>query len=1192
MLSYSAGRFYALTAVLALLFVSLALLAQRAVLQEQQHAQLQQQAHDLALDIRAKTSEGRVLGGAELIGSTSHAILDLLNNPHSADMQRVNAANLRVLQQFNAESVYVLSAQAEVLSYLDAQGRSPLLGLQLGERPYWREAMAGHANVFAGVALGTNLRGIFFAAPIYQRGAEHRVIGVYVIKMGGAFIDQLLLHRSSQAMITSPDGVVFAATTPPWLLTSIQAISATRRVQLDSSKQFASLFAHGAVPARTELQFLNEQQARLQNASYLYAKAELDWHDAAGAWQVLLLQDQASLVPWQRQVIVAVIAALFAVVLALAWRSRRQVRMLRLEHQQSQAQAARALEESEAAFRTLVENSADAIFRFDLQARLLYASPAFLAQLNCTQADLRGLDLLQLGYQADEVSIRQQAIYECIASAQMLRRTFNFGCTEHWREWLLSPEFDAKGQVRSVLVTSRDISEQLEHEKALTAAMQTAEQATEAKSRFLANMSHEIRTPMNAIIGLSHLGLRAAENPKQRDYLQKIHAAGSGLLELINDILDFSKIEADRLSLEEIDFDLTQVLQHVTTVTAPKASEKGLQFLCDFEPNTPHYLHGDPLRLGQVLINLVNNAIKFTAYGHVQLRISAQAQGQNIALCCRVEDSGIGMTDEQQRGLFTAFSQADSSTTRQYGGTGLGLSISLRLAQLMRGDITVQSQAGLGSCFQFTALLAPAANCAEQREELRELPEQHVVIFGAATGLHKIIHQALTATPIAVTYATTFSELAGQLAQSQVTELILHWPAPPFDFKSLITALLSYRHIPLTVYGALNPEQLEWLDLQGLRTWQQPMNQLQWRQALSLVRAASAPNTCWQESIPLFQQARILVAEDNAINLQIVGELLAPTGLVIESAADGQQALDLVFSQPADYFAAILMDMQMPVMDGHSATLAIRNRPQWASVPIIAMTAHALANERERAIRAGVDEYLTKPIDSSLLYACLARFLAPLLQPQTLSLAQAGTPITVEGIEYSQALKRVNGKAHVLHDLLRDFGARYGDTWQSLRSAQELADWSQFKHLAHTLKGVAANLGMTEVQSIATQLEQLAGEGAVAKGRHEPLLEQLEQALQRVCRSIEQLLPPMNAAALSHALLDSKHDEPQELDTALKILLELLENSDRAALRHFTTLTPVIAQNYGTDLVVELEQMLDGYEFTAAAARLNQAILS
>ncbi|MGQ5523209.1 ATP-binding protein [Chitinimonas sp. PSY-7] len=513
--------------------------------------------------------------------------------------------------------------------------------------------------------------------------------------------------------------------------------------------------------------------------------------------------------------------------------------------------------------------------------------------------------------------------------------------------------------------------------RAAEAARKHAEESTRAKSMFLANMSHEIRTPMNAIIGMAHLALKTSLSPKQRDYIDKIHTAGLSLLGIINDILDFSKIEAGRLDVESVDFDLDEVLANVATVTNARAHAKGLDYTFDIPPNIPRRLKGDPLRLGQILINLLNNAVKFTEEGKVTLSATLVKQDERgIRLSFNVRDTGIGMTEEEVARLFQAFTQADGSTTRKFGGTGLGLSISRRLVEMMGGKIGVQSRVGEGSLFHFHALFQPATT--SQVRPTRETPS----------------------------------------------------------------------------------------------------------------------------SLPSFGGIRVLLVEDNEINQQIAQELLQAAGVSVTLANNGREALDkLLAFEPAPY-DLVLLDVQMPIMDGFATIRAIRAETSLANLPVIAMTAHALLEEKQRCLDSGMNDHLAKPITPQALFDTVGRWTA------RHSVNVADSAISDIDLPDLPGLNVVSGLARTLGDktlylaLLQRFALEQTGVTDRIRVALP-DDPTVARRLIHTLKSVAGLIGAGEVQRLAADIESKL---------EEPTLPPIAVEIDQLSRVLNQLLSGLNVA--------------------------------------------------------------------------------
>ncbi|MBY5922377.1 response regulator [Ferrimonas balearica] len=611
-----------------------------------------------------------------------------------------------------------------------------------------------------------------------------------------------------------------------------------------------------------------------------------------------------------------------------------------------------------------------------------------------------------LGYQPDEFPLLIETYYELMHPDDRQRveryiddyldmpdQSFSMefrlrGKSGHYH-WILSRgravEFDDLGEPTRLLGTHKDITRQKENEVALLEAKQDAELANRTKSEFLANMSHEIRTPMNAVLGMLHLALRTDVDPRQKDYLDKARLSAESLLRIINDILDFSKIEAGKLELEQTEFALDKVLEHAISINSIKAQEKGVELLLYAPVSAGLHLMGDPLRLGQVLVNLLSNAVKFTEQGEVELGCEdLKERDGRITLKFWVRDTGIGISEHQQRHLFDAFSQADGSTTRQFGGTGLGLSISKHLVAMMGGDIEVESQPGVGTTFSFTI---DAQRVAEPDRKERLLPAE-------ISGLNAlVVDDNHTALQIYSTYLRDFSfsrvETADngsaalkEMVRQQPDLVLLDWMMPGMDGTEVldgIDALLAEGRlerrptiIMMTAYSG-HPLMDEVRDGRIQSVLQKPFK------ASTLYDEVVEAFSCQVDAQPVAEiseqelkpeAAHILLVEDNLINQQVATELLKSAGYQVTVAGNGQEAVEWV---ERGEFDLVLMDIQMPVMDGLEATRTLRRTHP--DLPIIAMTAHAMAGDREKSLAAGMNAHITKPIVLPELFETVKSFL-------------------------------------------------------------------------------------------------------------------------------------------------------------------------------------------------------------------------
>ncbi|MFI8480668.1 response regulator [Pseudomonas sp. NPDC078700] len=749
---------------------------------------------------------------------------------------------------------------------------------------------------------------------------------------------------------------------------------------------------------------------------------------------------------------------------------------------------------------------------------------------------------------------------------------------------------DDQGALLGLVGVSRDITVRKQAEEAVLAAKDMAEDAVRLKSDFLANMSHEIRTPMNAIIGMSHLALRADPSPRQRDYLNKIQQSGQHLLGIINDILDFSKAEAGQLKIEHIDFDLRQVLENVANLISDKANEKSLELIFNLDPAVPQFLIGDPLRLGQVLINFANNAVKFTEVGEIELLIRVdQRSSRQVHIYFAVRDTGIGLTKEQIGRLFQSFQQADTSTTRKYGGTGLGLAICKELAEAMGGQVGVESEQGRGSLFWCSVPFGIGLEQGGVQDVPLQLKDRHVLVVDDNNTARQVLLGLLSNLGMAVDVvesgAQAISQIQHAIGQGQPYELVLiDWQMPVMDGLETTRRIRALELVDppqvlmVTAYG--REELLFSAKAEGIEdVLFKPVNPGLLREAvlrsLNAAPCASDPNPQFDgEWVPRFSGQRVLLVEDNELNREVAAGLLEESGLLIEHAEHGAIALEKLHANPDDYYALVLMDMQMPVLDGISATLAIRKEPRFASLPVIAMTANAMAEDREDCTRAGMNDHISKPIEPNQLWSTLKHWLTVKtadLPPVVTAKSQIKAAVAqtqnwhLPGVDVATGLRRMLGKTELYQRLLTTFASNQGDAPEQIRVAMHNGDQATAERLVHSLKGLAGNLGANDLQAQTALLES-----AIKDPKHQDL----EERLQPVQSSLHELI-----TAIHKVFPEAPDHDEQPVDIAkvreLCMKLErLLADDDPRVIRLFES------------QALELRKFLKGdYDAFASAVR-------
>ena len=822
-------------------------------------------------------------------------------------------------------------------------------------------------------------------------------------------------------------------------------------------------------------------------------------------------------------------------------------------------QAAKALQENEEKYRTLFEDSRDAIFISDPRGKLIDVNQSMLDLFGYARSEMVQLTFWDTYVNPDERTSLYQAIEQTgtVRDFELKLQTKNGAQMDCLLTATARRADDGRvlafqGIVRDITKRKQveaDLRKHREHLEELVEdrtaelgkatlkaqqAQEAADDANAAKSSFLANMSHELRTPMNAVIGMTHLAMKTELTPKQHDYLSKIQSSAHSLLGIINDILDFSKIEAGKLDMESVDFGLDDVLENLTNLITVRAQEKrDLEVLFAIDPDVPRLLVGDPLRLGQVLINLANNAVKFTEAGEIVISTELLKQEDDqVTLKFSVRDTGVGLNREQIARLFQAFTQADVSTTRKFGGTGLGLTISKRLVNMMHGEIWVESEPGQGSTFMFTAAFGRGREKDKDRfTPSPDLRGMKVLVVDDNATSREILQSILASFSFDASLASSGEEGLTELENADENHpyelVIMDYKMPGIDGIEAARRIKQHPHlntipavVMVTNYGT--EEVMEMADETGLDGFLlKPVNPSVLFDAIMHAVGKDVPKRSLisrenaREGRPLqhIMGARVLLVEDNEINQQVAKEILESAHLNVSIANNGQEAVDALKEGAYD---VVLMDVQMPVMDGYEATRKIRNNPQFEDLPIIAMTAHALTGDREKSLEAGMNDHVSKPIDPEVLFRTIGKWVKRSAQEVTGLGGAAEIEITtsvasydtidfpeLDGINIRAGVKRLLGNKKSYRRILRKFRQDFEHAAESIKDLINEEKYDEAEIMAHSIKGAGANIGAEALQATAGALEMLIKDGG--KGLPEKEFMDFSYELGRMMTSLSSL---------------------------------------------------------------------------------------
>ncbi len=715
-------------------------------------------------------------------------------------------------------------------------------------------------------------------------------------------------------------------------------------------------------------------------------------------------------------------------------------------------------------------------------------------------------------------------------------------------------------------------------------------EANQAKGRFLANMSHEIRTPMNAVTGLTHIVLQGELTERQRDYLKKIKRASGSLLKIVNDVLDFSKIEAGQVELEQVPFSLHDELEQIADTLSVQAIEKRIELIFECAPELPLRLLGDSTRFRQILLNLIGNAVKFTPeHGEVLASFSAQYAGGEVILQCSVTDTGIGMSASQIEGLFDAFTQADTSTTREFGGTGLGLSISNQLIELMGGEIEVVSEPGRGSTFRFTLRMGYLeGQCKDYDLSAASAP---VLVIDNNSKVAAVIAEQFTVSGVAATGVATLQQARQQLLDAvedgqPFGMVLIDWMMPEQDGVEVAEWIIDHTEIPtpqlLLMHSVYCREEVQ-KKLQQQKVYvsgwvNKPVTRKRLSQALN-----GEEDVTYLQKPPQLQGMKVLLVEDNITNQIVATDILMEAGIEVVVASNGLEAVEQIAA--ISTFHAILMDLQMPVMDGYEATRQIRSLLHGQQIPIIAMTADVMADARTHALEAGINHFLFKPLEVEKLYQLMMQLFEQtgleLGDQQQSVVAKSNRieewPNRLPGLDVRVGLARVLENRQTYLRVLKAFRGQLPILMQEIDEACQQENEDQLQRSVHALKGVTANIAADEVNIQLQELEVLIKQ---SPSLPTVALVQLRQKVDILSQSIEMLINQNRAQLPLNIISVGKIDNCCCTDE-IGQLLSMLKTQNFESEERFQSLRPCLEEMIDEDVLLQIEEHLQQFQFRA-----------